>query len=199
MMNKYKLLTFLIAVLLVTQSYAQTEALPVKHNIKLRMPLSYNGLFSQWITAGLQYERLISAKNSLNLGTIYYYSKDNRFSSYRENINSQNHLLILPQWRHYFRKNEQNYFNGFYVGASAAYVRSRIDWVGFVQKSDAMGLGGLIGYQQVIKKKLSIGFTPSLHYGLENSNNPSYGSISSRRTYPVFIGSLDLHIGYIFR
>lgn len=195
-MNKYKLLTLLIALLLSAKTFGQTESLPVKHNIKLRLPLSYNGLFSEWFTAGLQYERLITAKNSLSLGAHYLDSEGNRFFSSWEQVQGYKSLMVLPQWRHYFRKNEQHYFNGFYAGVSAVYVRSNTDQGEYIRKSHVMALGGLIGYQQVIKKKISIGITPSLHYGVENANR--LGFKTSRQTFPVFSASLDLHVGYIF-
>jgi hypothetical protein len=199
MINKYKLLIVLTAVLLVSKASAQTESLPVQNNIKLRLPLSYNGLFSDWITAGLQYERLINTKNSLSLGVNYIGIDGNRFFSSLDKARVQGYsgLMILPQWRHYFRKNQDKYFNGFYVGASAAYLKDNIDRKEAIEKRHVIGLGGLIGYQQVIKKKISLGITPSLHFGLEQSNLPR-SSNDRLRMSTIFIHNLDLHLGYIF-
>jgi hypothetical protein len=194
MMNKYKLLILLTAMLLSAKTFSQTQSLPVKNAIKLRLPLRYDGLFSQWYTIGLQYERLINAKNSLSLGATYLDSDGSRFFSSYKQVQGYKVLKVLPQWRHYFRRKEENYFNGFYVGGSAAYVKSNIYRRESTQRGHAIGLGGLIGYQKVIKKKLSIDITPSLHYGLENANNPDF----NRRIYTVFIGSLDLYVGYVF-
>jgi hypothetical protein len=105
--------------------------------------------------------------------------------------------MVLPQWRHYVRKREKNYFNGFYYGASAVYLRDFIDRAENRENRHVISLGALIGYQQVIKKRLSLGITPSLHFGIENTNlnkrNPN-----RRLTATTFITSLDFHIGYIF-
>jgi hypothetical protein len=148
--------------------------------------------------AGGQYERLINAKNSLSLGVIYYYNFNfsHRFPDW-DNIQNSRSLQIMPQWRHYFRKNKENYFNGFYVGASSVYGRQIIKRVYSTEKWHFMGVGGLIGYQQVIKKRFSVGFTPALQYGFEYTNSPESRGRSSR-IYSVFSGSLDLYIGYIF-
>jgi hypothetical protein len=115
-MNKYKLLTLLIALLLITKTFAQTDSLPVKNIIKLGLPLTYNGLFAQYFSAGLQYERLINAKNSLSLSVDYLDSEGNRFFPALNKERGDKSLIIMPQWRHYLGKNKDTYFNGFYVG-----------------------------------------------------------------------------------
>lgn len=194
---KTKLLTIVIALLLFTKGFAQTDPLPVKYNIKLRLPLYYNNFFSNWYTVGAQYERLINAKNSLSLGVIYYDFNDYQRLLLWRSVQESKSVLIMPQWRHYFRKNKDNYFNGFYVGASSGFGGGITYGKYVTEKTYFIGIGGLIGYQQVIKKRFSIGFTSALQYGAEYTNLPETSAMRSH-LYPVFSGSLDLHIGYIF-
>jgi hypothetical protein len=194
--NTVKLLTLVFVLLAVSQTFAQVDAVPAKNNFKIRVPLKYNGFFSQRFSAGLQYERLISATNTLSLGAMYYHH-DNQQFSYSGGIVPYRVLMILPQWRHYFRKNKEHYFNGFHIGVSSAYLNTHIDWSEATEKKHYAGIGGLIGYQQVIKKRLAIGCTPSLHYGFEATNLAGYNRIG-RRMATAFSASVDVHIGYIF-
>jgi hypothetical protein len=198
-MKKSLLLPLFFLLLSCAQLFSQdTDTLPVKHHIKLRLPFWYKGFFTQTFLTGLQYERLISPKNSVSLGISYYYSNRNYFDG-RSTVENYRQLMVLPQWRHYFRRNKQNYFNGFHLGASAAYLRDYIDRPNALEKHHVMGLGILVGYQQVIKKKFSLGITPSLHFGVENTNYNRYQNASiNRRFSTVFIVSPDFHIGYIF-
>ncbi|QHT68410.1 DUF3575 domain-containing protein [Rhodocytophaga rosea] len=196
---KKSLLLLLLPVLMCAECFSQTtDSLPVKHDIKLRLPFWYKGFFTQTFLTGLQYERLLSTKNSVSLGISYYYSNRNYFDG-RSTVDNYRQFMVLPQWRHYFRRNKQNYFNGFHLGASAVYLRDYIDRPNALEKRHVMGLGILVGYQQVIKKKISLGITPSLHVGLENTNyNRHQNARINRRFSTIFIVSPDFHIGYIF-
>jgi hypothetical protein len=195
-MKKFLLLLLPLLMLTYTQSFSQvTDSLPVKHNVKLKLPFNYKGFFTERFATGLQYERLISPKNSVSMGISYYYSNRNHFDG-RSTIQNYKQVMVLPQWRHYFRRNPENYFNGFHLGASSVYLRDYIERPDVLEKRHVMGLGILAGYQQVIKKKISLGITPSLHFGVENTN---YNSRRIRRRFfTTFIYSLDFHVGYVF-
>jgi hypothetical protein len=198
-MKKLILLSLFLLVLTCTQSFSQAiDSLPVKHNIKLKLPFNFKGFFTERFATGLQYERLISPKNSVGLG-ISYYGIDKPFSDSHSTIENYKQIMVLPQWRHYFRRNRENYFNGFHLGASSIYMRDYINRPNVLEKRHVMGLGILAGYQQVIKKKISLGIMPSLHFGVENTTYNRYQNASiNRRFSTVFIVSPDLHIGYIF-
>ena len=149
---KRKIVTGLIfSIAIVNTCFSQVNSLPVKHYIKLGLPFWYKGFLSEWYTVGLQYERLLSAKNSISFG-ISYYNSDRKRSTTSGIIQHYKQVMILPQWRHYLRKKEVNYFNGFYLGASAVYLRDYIDRIENRENRYVMGLGVLLGYQQVIEK-----------------------------------------------
>ncbi|MDO1451811.1 DUF3575 domain-containing protein [Rhodocytophaga aerolata] len=196
-MNRKSIFLLAIGILLMSKSYAQIDSLPVRNNIKLKIPTGgYKHFFSEFTLVGLQYERLLTSKNSISLSAHFSNSAKDR-TTVEGTIQHYKQVMLLPQWRHYLRKNKQNYFNGFYVGFSTAYMRDYIYRIDNTEKRHLIGAGALIGYQQVIKKKLSIGFTPSLHYGANFSTTNSTVR-QERKTEGSLIYLLDFHIGYIF-
>lgn len=196
-MNRKNIFLLAISVLIISKSYAQIDSLPIRNSIKLKIPTGgYNHFFSDFMLVGLQYERLLTSKSSISLSTHFANSAIDR-KTVEGTIQNYKQVMLLPQWRHYFRKKEEYYFNGFYVGVSTVYMRDHISRVENTEKRHLIGAGALIGYQQVIKKKISIGFTPSLHYGANISKTNSISG-QERKIEGIFIIGLDLHLGYIF-
>jgi hypothetical protein len=186
----------ILGVLVISQTLAQRTALERKNNIKLKLPLSLNGLGRDWMVVGVGYERLFTPTNTLSLG-VNYYNSHRQYETIGGTRTQYQQVMVLPQWRHYFRKNKDNYFNGFHAGVSTAYFQDQATFIEGYRKRRMAGMGLLAGYQQVIKKRISLGLTPSLHYGLQSNQEELNGQ--QRRFFgSTFIFSLDFQAGFLF-
>ena len=152
---------------------------------------------------GFRYERLLSNKWSATISGGYYQNAGS--GRYDPTVTSRQGFSVRPSLVYYLRNKEKTNrnFRGFYTGGAFTYSQDTFRYVRrFNGETDNQTqhfalIGGIIGYQQVIRKRFSLGLEINGGSGYSANQQTTYGS-----AYPggfgYFYWDASLRAGYIF-
>lgn len=208
-MKSYLIATCLSLATLLPALGQADSALMQKNNVQIRLPTYFKGFPKDFLYVGMKYERLLKPK--LSIGVYADYRVDNSdYQGYQRKIFESKHLSLKPTLIYYLRnkaKSDRNY-RGVFLGISSLFGLQRYDQLSYydynqpdryeIVNQKILGIGPRIGYQQLIKKRLSIEASASIHYfyiwgkyeSIERKERRNYGN-----NYFLDAG---VRVGYVF-
>ena len=202
------LLVFSIAFCFVLRVHGQENAAGTRKNNFQVPPLFLPSLVDKHKGAAvsIRYERLLSNKWSVAISGGYHQGAGSgRFAPADWRLNSRQGFSIRPSLVYYLRNKEKadRAFRGFYTGSALTYSQdtfwytSKINGQSENQTQYFALAGGIIGYQQVVKKRISVGIEASGGSGYAVNRQAYYG-LTGRREFGYFYFDATLRAGYVF-
>jgi hypothetical protein len=154
----------------------------------------------------LRYERLLSNKWSAAISGGYHKGAGGgRYAPPDWRLTFKRGFSIRPSLVYYLRNKAKadRAFRGFYTGGALTYSQDTFRYTSILNgqsehKTQYFALaGGLIGYQQVVKKRISVGIEVSGGSGY-TVNRQAYYGLTNRRGFGYFYFDATLRAGYIF-